>query len=115
MRKKRKDNIGSIFGSVFAILFAIIWIFIVGRIARFMIVFGLLFIGIAIFNIVRVIKSNKISKYNFGYDEEVNEETYNAFESYKDKNSKHATYCPFCGTTAKMTDRFCKKCGTKLK
>ena len=83
-----------------------------------MIIFGVLFIGLAIFNIVRVIKNIRSSHYQMEYDEENQlpiEECHTSFEEYKEKNAKPVTYCPFCRKTVSITDRFCKQCGTKLK
>ena len=119
-RNNRKDNIGSIFGSVFALAFGIVWCIIVARAAPFMIVFGLIFIGIAIANIVRVIICSKNSNNNINYIEnEYNEmpysdDQYNFFEQLENKSKKHVASCPFCKKTVSITDKYCKNCGSKI-
>ena len=72
----KRDMISSLFASIFAIAFAIVWIFIAGRIAKIMIIFGVIFIGIAIVNIVKVISIYRNrQKYN---ENEYNEVTFDA-------------------------------------
>ena len=109
----KRDLISSLFGSIFAIAFAIVWMTIAGKIAKFMIIFGIIFIGIAIVNIVKVISIYK-KRTNFNSNE-FNEITYNAYEQFEEHTSKPVASCPFCRTTVSVTDCYCKNCGTKLK
>ena len=108
--------------SVFVAIFGVFWCIVAGFMgAWFMIPFGLIFIGFAIYN----------AKYHF--DNAKSEERYSVFDivdsdeeadplnkkygkpnENEDAHGSSAEYCPYCGNPTKSEYDFCPKCGKKL-
>ena len=119
----------------FAIMFCIFWIYMAIRAGApwFFVLFGIAFLVLLIFTIVRNHsgKSSNSSDFSdesdddFGEDmEDDTEENFdeNEHESWEDVQehpdstaSGEKRYCPSCGAEVAPGNRFCENCGQKLK
>lgn len=113
-------------GGIAAALFGIFWCILAGSMgALFMIPFGLIFIGIAVY-IVLYNYHNATSEDRYSIVDIVDEheETDPLHEKYgkkgsanqaiREENGTSAAYCPYCGTSVDVKFDFCPKCGKKL-
>lgn len=105
-------------GSIFAAVFGIIWTVAaaamtqgMGIIGVIFPLFGLVFIGAAVFNALYDFKNaaskNRYSEFDI-VDE--NEES----DPLNDKFGGAAEFCPYCGTKTNDDFEYCPKCGKKL-
>ena len=112
-------------GSVFCALFGVFWCVFAGAIgAGFMIPFGLLFIGFAIYNAVYHFKNATSEERNSIIDIVDSEEESDPLNrKYGRKESGGTTenvpgtsvaFCPYCGTQVDGKFDYCPKCGKKL-
>jgi len=116
----------SMVGGIGAALFGVFWCIVAGTIgAWFMIPFGLIFVGMAIYSVIynyhNVTSENRYSVFDI-VDEF--EETDPLNEKYGKKASTNKTisenkgtsvaYCPYCGTQVDSEFDFCPKCGKHL-
>ncbi|MGL5540653.1 MAG: DUF7577 domain-containing protein [Erysipelotrichaceae bacterium] len=107
-------------GSIIAIIFGIFWMFFAASIGApdFFVMFGLLFVGVAIVQFVYHYK-NATSKNRFSVvditDESEEEDPWNARmrngEPSSASSPKDVKYCPFCGAAMDPSFRYCPKCG----
>ena len=114
--------------SIFAALFGVFWtITAVSMGAFIMVPFGLLFIGIAVFQAVYNFKNdtgeNRYSSFDIvDEDEEIDplNEKYGAKKTSGMQSSENMSfdidseYCPYCGIKVSKEFEFCPKCGKKL-
>ncbi len=113
----RRDAIMGVFGAVFGVF----WTFLTIRMgALFMTPFGLVFIGIAIYQAVHNFKNakseNRETLYDITEDEQesfdgVYEINHKDYEIERDDDSK---YCPYCGNEVNAEYKYCNSCGKKL-
>ena len=116
-------------GAVFAAIFGVFWCIVAGAIgAWFMIPFGVLFVGFAIYHAVYY-HHNATSEDRYSEFDIVDskEETDPLNEKYGRKTEPGQTdksdggvpgtsvsYCPYCGAKVEGHFDFCPKCGKKL-
>mgnify|MGYP003941678259 FL=1 len=113
-------------GSIGVALFGVFWCILVGLIgAWFMIPFGLVFIGMMIYNAIynyhNVTSKNRYSIVDI-VDENEESDPFNERYGEKaptsqrilEKNGPKASFCPYCGKPVDVTFDFCPKCGKKL-
>jgi len=113
-------------GGIAAALFGVFWCIFAGAMgAWFMIPFGLIFIGIAIYGVIynyhNVTSENRYSIIDIVDGKEETDplnEKYGKKASVNDtigeENGTSAEYCPYCGKTVDSAFEFCPKCGKKL-
>lgn len=117
-------------GGVFAACFGIVWCIVAASIgATFMIPFGLIFIGlavyIAIYNGHNATSEDRYSILDIVDDDEEsdpmndmygrkNAASQNEGSIERRENSDEMQYCPYCGTKVGGDFEFCPKCGKKL-
>lgn len=113
-------------GSIFAVIFGIFWCLIAASMgALIMIPFGLLFIGIAIYQaIYHYYNATSDDRYSLVDIVDSDEETDPLNEKYShkvDRGNKSdsikgtsVAYCPYCGKPVDGDFDFCPKCGNKL-
>jgi len=112
-------------GAIASVLFAIFWCIMAAAIgALFMLPFGLVFIGVAIYSVIYHYRNaTSENRYSIVDIVDENEETdplneiYGKKTSAKSQNEKAGTtaaYCPFCGTKVSSDFDFCPRCGMKL-
>lgn len=114
--------------SVFVALFGVFWTFLAASGgAFFMVPFGLIFIGLAIFQAVYNFKNatgeNRYSSFDI-VDETEEIDPLNArfgarkssdFQSLeKPDMDEESEFCPYCGVKVSKEFEFCHKCGKKL-
>lgn len=108
-------------GAVFAAIFGVIWtIAAISMGAGFMGIFGIFFIGIAVFQAVFHFKNatnkNRYSSYDI-VDSEEELDPLNMQFSDTEKASKTVTsgdgYCPYCGGPMLSDFEYCPKCGKR--
>ena len=113
--RNRKPEKGPLFMSigvaVFVLIFAIFWTVMAARLAPFMAIFGIFFVGFAIAQIVITINhaSGKDSHTSFDSPNE-QENRYAKPQS----NPESPTYCPSCGAKVEADFVYCSECGRKL-
>lgn len=113
-------------GGVAASLFGIFWCIVAGAMgAWFMIPFGLIFVGMAVYNVIyhhhNVTSEDRYSIVDIvDEDEEADplNEKYgrkaSAGKAVPEKNGTSVEYCPYCGKPVDSEFDFCPKCGKKL-
>ncbi len=109
---------------VFVAIFGVAWtILAVSSGACFMGIFGLIFVAIAIIQVVYNFKNatseNRYSEFDITEeDEEIdpwNERYGKKSENFSDRSfSGDSKFCPYCGAKAEADFEFCAKCGKKL-
>ena len=112
-------------GSIFAAVFGIFWCIVAGSMgAVFMVPFGLLFVGLAVYNAAYHYR-NATSQDRYSVVDIVDskEETDPLNEKYGKHNNveeKHGSsegnfnYCPYCGKQLEDSFEYCPHCGKKL-
>jgi len=113
-------------GGVAASLFGVFWCVVAASMgAGFMVPFGLIFIGLAVYNVIYNYH-NATSEKRYSIidivdgDEEPDplNEIYGKKASvnrgYGEENGTSAEYCPFCGKSVDSEFDFCPKCGKEL-
>lgn len=104
-------------------LFGVFWtVMAIAGGAWFMAPFGLIFIGVAVFNAVYNFKNatgkNRYSQYDITDEDEepdpLNERfgNYNGSEIFQCKEK--GRYCPYCGAKNEEDYKYCKDCGREL-
>ena len=118
----------SVAGGVFAALFGIVWCILGGVVgAWFMIPFGVLFVGFAIYIIVynyhNATSENRYSVIDIVDSDEEPDPLNDRYGRKKtvrepgagtDLPGTGAKYCPYCGNPVEKDFEFCAKCGKKL-
>ncbi len=108
--------------AVAAALFGVFWIVLaVAGGAWFMAPFGLIFVGVAVFNAIYNFKNatgkNRYSEFDITDENEEpdpwNEKFENSCEERRQYESS-AKYCPYCGAKAERDYKFCSSCGREL-
>lgn len=115
----RNSGIMSIFVGIFGVFWTIMAIKIGGYI---MVPFGLIFIGMAIYQAIYSFKNatrkNRHSLFDITDDGEEDDplnEEYNINHSdYEFTINDDSTYCPYCGKKVKDDFIYCNNCGKKL-
>ncbi|GFN36137.1 zinc ribbon domain-containing protein [Tepidimicrobium xylanilyticum] len=109
-----------------ATLFGIFWCIVAGKMgAWFMIPFGLIFVCMAIYNVIyhhhNATSENRYSIVDIVDGKEERDplnEKYgkkaSANQAIYDQNGIGAAYCPYCGASVDLEFNFCPKCGEKL-
>ena len=104
-------------------LFGVFWtVMAIAGGAWFMAPFGLIFIGVAVFNAIYNFKNatgkNRYSEYDItDENEELDpwDERFGSSESQKfSEQIKKGRYCPYCGTKNEENYKFCTDCGKEL-
>lgn len=103
-------------------LFGVFWtIMAIAGGAWFMAPFGLIFIGVAIFNTIYNFKNatgkNRYSEYDITDSEEEPDpwnEKFGEIREEKIKSESSVKYCPYCGEKAENDFKFCSSCGREL-
>ncbi len=105
----RTNSAVGIAGSIFAIVFGIFWMkmtFGMGGMSIFPL-FGIFFIGMAVFNLVISINNtfgkNRTSLYDITEDGEE-----------EDPLFSHKSFCPYCGGAVGKGHQYCSKCGERI-
>ena len=115
-------------GGIFAAVFGVFWCIAAGAMgAWFMIPFGLLFVGFAIYNAMyHHHNATSEDRYSFVDIVDSSEESdplndeygrkRNVMETdtYSDAYGTSVAYCPYCGNPVEGDFDFCPKCGKKL-
>jgi len=113
-------------GGIFAALFGIFWcILALSMGAWFMVPFGLIFIGVAIYNVIYNYRNaTSQNRYSIVDIVDEDEETDPLNEKYgkkstaskaaREENGTSAAYCPYCGASVNLDFDFCPKCGRQL-
>lgn len=107
---------GCIFG-VFFIGFALFWMAAAARVANIMSLFGLIFVIAGIFIIyknVQVLRGKDVPLRRIISESKA--EQFNADLGYKGETiTTDAIYCPFCGAPVRNAEHvYCKTCGRKI-
>lgn len=113
-------------GGIFAALFGIFWCILTWSMgAWFMVPFGLIFVGLAVYNVIYNYR-NATSQNRYSIIDIVDEteESDPLNEKYgrkaadnpviPEENGTSAAYCPYCGRAVDSEFDFCPKCGRKL-
>lgn len=109
--------------SIFAGLFGVFWTIIaISMGAYFMIPFGIIFIGIAIYQAIYSFKNatrkNRHSLFDITEDDEepdpLNEKYGINHSDYEFPANDDSNYCPYCGNKVKDDFTYCNDCGKKL-
>jgi hypothetical protein len=113
-------------GGIAAVLFGIFWCILTASMgAWFMIPFGLIFIGMAVYSVIyNYHNATSEKRYSIVDIVDDNEEKDPLNEKYGkmvsasqdayEKNGTSVSYCPYCGTAVDSKFDFCPKCGKKL-
>lgn len=113
-------------GGIAAALFGIFWCIAAGSMgAWFMIPFGLIFIGVAVYNVLYNYHNvTSEDRYSIVDIVEEDEETDPLNEKYgkkisgnqatREEKGTSIAYCPYCGTSVDSEYSFCPRCGKKL-
>ncbi len=112
---------GGVMGIAVA-LFGVFWtILAIAGGAWFMAPFGLIFIGIAVFNAIYNFKNatgkNRYSEYDITDENEEPDPWDEKFGNNRDERLQSAAaakYCPYCGEKAEKDYKFCSSCGREL-
>ena len=104
--------------SIFVAVFGIFWCIVAGSMgAWFMIPFGLIFTGIAVYQAVyhhhNATSENRYSVADI-VDSEEEPDPFNEKYGRKNGEEKGAAFCPYCGKPVTEDFEFCPKCGKKL-
>lgn len=105
-------------GAIFAAVFGVIWIIAalamtggMGIIGVIFPLFGLVFVGFAVFNAMYEFRNatseNRYSEYDIVDDDEEKDPLNERFGGENE-------FCPYCGTKINDDFEFCPKCGKKL-
>jgi len=109
-----------------AALFGIFWCIIAGSMGIwFMVPFGIIFVGIAIYNVIynhhNATSENRYSIVDIVDEDEETDPLNERFgkkastsRTISEVNGTSAAYCPYCGTSVDSEFDFCPKCGKKL-
>jgi len=109
--------------SIAAALFGLVWIFMTFRMgAGFMSIFGVIFVGLAIFQAVYNLKNatseNRYSSFDITDSQEEMDPFNERFGSKQRNERPHITlescFCPYCGTALSVDFQFCNQCGKEL-
>lgn len=112
-RKAAKNyNIGM---TVFVLLFAIFWCCAVASMGAWpMLIFGLLFIGIAVYRLVICIQMGKGKKENPSAYSQPRQGSDPWERPAGTTRPTGSGYCPYCGTPTGEGFQYCPSCGRKL-
>lgn len=119
----RGPSINSGIMSIFAGLFGVVWTIIALSMgAGIMVPFGLIFIGIAIYQAIYNFKNakskNRYSVFDITDDEEepdpLNEKYGIDKKEYELDVHEDSNYCPYCGNRVEDDYTYCNDCGKKL-
>ena len=78
--------------------------------------FGVVFISMGIYNLVKGVAINKKTKNNTYYTDSADEELdQKEYKVYREGEEEKSLRCPMCHSTVKETQKFCINCGNKLK
>lgn len=112
--------------SIAAILFSIFWCISAASMGAYiMIPFGLIAIGVSVYNLIynyhNLTKENRYSIVDIVDEDEESDplnEIYgrktSANQSIHEKNGTSVSFCPYCGTSVSSEFDFCPKCGKNL-
>lgn len=109
--------------SIFAAVFGIFWTLTAASMGAFiMIPFGIIFIGIAIYQVVYHFKNatrkNRYSLFDITEEKEeldpLNEQYGIDQSDYEFSTKNDSNYCPYCGNKIKDDFVYCNDCGKKL-
>lgn len=103
-------------------LFGVFWtVMAIAGGAWFMAPFGLIFIGVAVFNTIYNFKNatgkNRYSEYDITDSEEEPDPWNEKFGDIREEEKTSVTaakYCPYCGEKAEKDYKFCSSCGREL-
>ncbi len=112
---------GGVMGIAVA-LFGVFWtVMAIAGGAWIMVPFGLIFVGIAVFNTVYNFKNatgkNRYSEYDITEDGEEPDPWDERFGEKRNEavqNSSKGRYCPYCGAKAESDFKYCADCGREL-
>lgn len=109
---------------IFVAVFGVAWtIMAVSAGAGFMGIFGLIFVAIAIIQVIYNFKNatgkNRYSEFDITEDDEEVDPWNQRFGERKDEreefdNRNRGNFCPYCGVKIESDFSFCQKCGKKL-
>lgn len=107
---------------IFVALFGVAWtILAVSGGAGFMGIFGIIFVAIAVIQVVYNFKNatseNRYSEFDITDDGEETDpwnERFGAKKEEKQEKSQGSGYCPYCGARADEDYSYCRSCGKKL-
>lgn len=109
---------------IFVAVFGVAWtIMAVSAGAGFMGIFGLIFVAIAIIQVIYNFKNatgkNRYSEFDITEDDEEVDPWNQRFGERKDEreefdNRNQGNFCPYCGAKIESDFSFCQKCGKKL-
>lgn len=114
VKRGRIESAKGVAGGIVGIIFAVFWIIMaVGMGAPgFFPIFGLLIIGLLVFEVIINLKNttskNRYSLYDIVDEDEEIDPMNERF------NPKPANYCPYCGTHIKSDFKYCPQCGKEL-
>lgn len=103
-------------------LFGVFWtVMAIAGGAWFMAPFGLIFIGVAVYNAIYNFKNatgkNRYSEYDIVDENEEPDpwnEKFGEIREEKTQSAKATRYCPYCGEKAENDYKFCSSCGREL-
>lgn len=109
---------------IFVAVFGVAWtIMAVSAGAGFMGIFGLIFVAIAIIQVIYNFKNatgkNRYSEFDITEDDEEVDPWNQRFGERKDEieeldKCKRGNFCPYCGAEIESDFSFCQRCGKKL-
>lgn len=108
---------------IFAALFGVCWIIAAAAMGGYiMIPFGLIFVAIAVINVIYSFKNatsrNRYSTFDITDENEepdpFNKRFRRASDESRPSDQAPRRYCPSCGAAVEPNDRFCSNCGNPL-
>ena len=101
--------------SVFVLLFGIFWcIMVASSGAWFMVIFGLFFVGLAAYRLVKMIQLSKKEESHYADPWDRPAEPRDYTENPGSSGCTEDGFCPYCGAESKEGFVFCPKCGRRL-
>lgn len=111
-------------GGIVAGVFGIIWIVAAnsmgapGFFTAFGVVFVLIAVASAVYNLMNTVKKNRFSSFDITDDREepdpLNRQFGDAEASSSQTESGNAAFCPYCGEKVEDGYRYCRRCGKEL-
>lgn len=99
--------------SVAVIVFALFWCAMAARIsAVFMLPFGLIFVGIAVYRLVMMLKLNQEKEQR--PREPWEKDNRPTTETPPRQNAASGNFCPYCGEKTEGNFTFCPNCGRRI-